>query len=47
MDVPSGVLVAGVPAKVIREVSDKERAFMAHAVPHYVETAESYLAKEG
>ena len=42
-EVPPGVLVAGVPAKIIREISDKERAFMAHAVPHYIETAESYL----
>jgi carbonic anhydrase/acetyltransferase-like protein (isoleucine patch superfamily) len=42
-EVPPGTLVAGVPARIIREISDKERAFMAHAVPHYIETAESYL----
>ena len=41
--VPANTLVAGVPAKIIREVSDAERAFMAHSVPHYIETAESYL----
>lgn len=46
MEVPPGALVAGVPAKVIREVSPKEVAFMAHAVPHYIETAETYLADE-
>ncbi|MDP6962880.1 MAG: gamma carbonic anhydrase family protein [Planctomycetota bacterium] len=43
--VPANTLVAGVPAKVIREVSDTERAFMAHSVPHYIETAESYLGE--
>lgn len=42
-EVPPRTLVAGVPAKVIREISDKEAAFMAHSVPHYVETAQTYL----
>jgi len=42
--VPPRTLVAGVPARIVREVSDKELAFMRHSVPHYVETAESYLA---
>ena len=41
--VPPRTLVAGVPARVVREVSDKELAFMKHAIPHYIETAESYL----
>ena len=41
--IPPRTLVAGVPARVIREVSEKELAFMRHAIPHYVETAESYL----
>ena len=45
-EVPPNTLVAGVPAKIIRDVSKKEQAFMAHAVPHYVETALSYLPKE-
>lgn len=43
--IPPRTLVAGVPARVIREVSDKEIAFMRHAIPHYVETAESYLSE--
>ncbi len=42
-EVPPRTLVAGVPAKVIREISEKELAFMAHSVPHYVETALTYL----
>ncbi len=41
--IPPRTLVAGVPARVIRDVSEKEVAFMRHAIPHYVETAESYL----
>ena len=45
-EVPPNTLVAGVPAKIIREVSEKEQAFMAHAVPHYIETALTYLSKE-
>ncbi len=43
-EVPARTLVAGVPARVIREITDKEVAFMAHSVPHYIETGESYLA---
>ncbi len=42
-EVPPRTLVAGVPAKIIREISDKELAFMAHSVPHYIEQAQSYL----
>jgi len=44
--VPAGTLYAGVPARMIREVSDKERAFMEHSIPHYVESAEAYLSLE-
>lgn len=42
-EVPPRTLVAGVPARVVRKITDKEIAFMKHSVPHYVETAESYL----
>jgi len=42
-EVPPRTLVAGVPGRIIREISEKEQAFMVHSVPHYVETAESYL----
>jgi len=41
--VPPRALMAGVPARFVREVSDKEVAFMAHAIPHYIETAQGYL----
>ena len=42
-DIPAGTLVAGVPARHVREINERERAFMAHSVPHYIESAESYL----
>ena len=45
-EVPVNTLMAGVPARAVREISEKERAFMAHAIPHYVETARSYLDEE-
>lgn len=44
--VPPRTLVAGVPARVIREVSEKEVAFILRSVPHYVEQARAYLAAE-
>ena len=33
--VPRGTLVAGVPAKVVRELSEKELAFLRHQPDHY------------
>lgn len=45
-EVPPRALMAGVPARFVREISEKEFAFMKHAIPHYVETARRYLAEE-
>ncbi|NQU48943.1 MAG: gamma carbonic anhydrase family protein [Planctomycetes bacterium] len=45
-EVPPNTLVAGVPAKIIREINAKDQAFMAHSVPHYIKTALSYLAAD-
>ncbi|TAH37888.1 MAG: gamma carbonic anhydrase family protein [Planctomycetota bacterium] len=42
-EIPPGVLVAGVPGKVVRDVSDKEREFMRHSVPTYIRLANLYL----
>lgn len=42
-EIPAGSLVAGVPARIIREVGEKEREFMKMSIPHYVELASSYL----
>ncbi|RMH04665.1 MAG: gamma carbonic anhydrase family protein [Planctomycetota bacterium] len=45
-EVPPRALMAGVPARFVREVSEKEVAFMRHSIPHYIETARGYLAAE-
>jgi len=42
-EVPARTLVAGVPARVVRAITEKETTLMKYSVPHYVETAESYL----
>lgn len=42
--VPEGALVAGVPARVIRQVSDEERARLRESAAHYVQYAQSFLA---
>lgn len=42
-EIPPGVLVAGVPGKIIREVSDQEREFIRHSVPTYIRLANLYL----
>ncbi len=45
-EVPARALMAGVPARFVREISDKEVAFMKHSIPHYIETVRGYLAEE-
>ena len=45
-EVPPGMVVAGVPAKMIREVNEREAAFIKDSVPHYVKAARSYLAED-
>jgi carbonic anhydrase/acetyltransferase-like protein (isoleucine patch superfamily) len=37
--IPSGVLVAGVPGRVVRELTDGDRAVLAHTSTTYVEKA--------
>ena len=37
MEIPPNSLVVGVPAKVIRETTDAERARIAHTVEAYLE----------
>ena len=44
--VPDGMLAMGVPAKIVRPVSEKEKAYMAWLTTHYVQLAEKY-ASEG
>jgi carbonic anhydrase/acetyltransferase-like protein (isoleucine patch superfamily) len=40
--VPSGVLVAGVPAKVVRDLTTEERTMIEESAKHYVEYASQY-----
>lgn len=44
-DIPPNSLVVGSPAKVKREVSDKEREQIRYGASHYVELARRYLAE--
>lgn len=43
-DIPPNSLVVGSPAKVKREVNDKEREQILYGAAHYVELARRYLA---
>jgi len=43
MVVPSGRLVAGVPARVVRPLTDEERAFLKQSALNYVAYARSYV----
>lgn len=42
MKVPEGVLVAGVPAKVVRPLSDDERKFLEKSAQNYVDYVATY-----
>jgi carbonic anhydrase/acetyltransferase-like protein (isoleucine patch superfamily) len=47
MRVPAGMLALGVPAKVVRRLSDRERDEIGAVARRYVELKESYLAELG
>jgi carbonic anhydrase/acetyltransferase-like protein (isoleucine patch superfamily) len=40
--VPDGVVVMGSPAKVVREITDKDRQMLLDGAQHYIENAERY-----
>lgn len=46
LEVPDGMVVMGVPGKIVRPVKDEELQYMRWLVPHYVELAQKYLAGE-
>ena len=46
LDVPDGMVVMGVPGKIVRPVRDQERQYMRWLAPHYVEIAQKYVAGE-
>ena len=39
MEVPDGMVVMGVPGKIVRETNDDEKKYAAHLPPHYVNLA--------
>jgi carbonic anhydrase/acetyltransferase-like protein (isoleucine patch superfamily) len=41
--VPDGTLVAGVPARIVRELTEQERVFIVDSAAHYVSYARSYV----
>jgi carbonic anhydrase/acetyltransferase-like protein (isoleucine patch superfamily) len=43
---PDGMMVMGVPGKIVRPVSEKEREYMRWLAGHYVEIAEKYVSGE-
>jgi carbonic anhydrase/acetyltransferase-like protein (isoleucine patch superfamily) len=43
--IPPGVLAAGVPAKVVRELDDDARRGLAYSASHYVDNAKNHAAK--
>jgi carbonic anhydrase/acetyltransferase-like protein (isoleucine patch superfamily) len=40
--VPEGMLVAGVPARIVRPLTDEERAFLLQSARNYITYARSY-----
>jgi carbonic anhydrase/acetyltransferase-like protein (isoleucine patch superfamily) len=44
MVVPDGMLVMGVPGKIVRPVSEKELEYMQWLTAHYLELAQEYAA---
>lgn len=44
--VPAGKVVAGVPAKVIRDVRPEDRAYVTNVISRYVELARAHVAGE-
>jgi carbonic anhydrase/acetyltransferase-like protein (isoleucine patch superfamily) len=40
--IPEGVVVMGSPAKVVREITEKDRAMILHGAQHYQENAKRY-----
>jgi carbonic anhydrase/acetyltransferase-like protein (isoleucine patch superfamily) len=46
LDVPDGMVVMGVPGKVVRAVKEEELKYMRWLAPHYVEVAQEYVSGE-
>jgi carbonic anhydrase/acetyltransferase-like protein (isoleucine patch superfamily) len=46
LEVPDGMMVMGVPGKIVRPVKEKELEYMRWLVPHYIELAQKYARGE-
>jgi carbonic anhydrase/acetyltransferase-like protein (isoleucine patch superfamily) len=44
--VPEGTLVAGVPARVVRDLTEEERAFLLQSAENYIGYARSFMTGE-
>ena len=45
LEVPDGMVVMGVPGKIVRPLTDREKEYLAFIPPHYVRLAERHVAK--
>ncbi len=43
LEVPDGMLVVGVPGKIVRPVNDEDRKYMEWLTAHYVELAQKHV----
>jgi len=46
-EIPPNSVVLGIPGRVVRATTDKDRERIAHAAEHYVEAAKAYLNNSG
>ncbi len=46
MQAPDGSLIAGIPGKIVRQVTDKDLEYMRFLAGHYVDLAEKHLRGE-
>src|SRR5262249_26295572 len=44
-EIPAGVMAAGIPAKVVRELAEAARAGLALSAQHYVQNAKAHATK--
>jgi carbonic anhydrase/acetyltransferase-like protein (isoleucine patch superfamily) len=44
MEVPDGMVVMGIPAKIVRPVRESELAYMSWLTDHYIKLAEGYVS---
>lgn len=47
LEVPDGMLVMGVPGKIVRPVNDTDRAYLQKLPPHYVRLAQRHAENPG